>query len=50
MKPELFVDASVGTLPFISETRYMNAKLFIVWLKHFVQHKIYGGRPSVADP
>ncbi|KAG8293443.1 hypothetical protein J6590_016402 [Homalodisca vitripennis] len=39
MKPELYVEAPVGTLPLISDSGYMNSNIFIDWLKHFARHK-----------
>ncbi|GBL88934.1 hypothetical protein AVEN_159024-1 [Araneus ventricosus] len=46
MNPLLYKDAPNGTLPLISNTGYMNSRLFIDWLKHFVKH----AKPSADDP
>lgn len=37
-KPELYRDAPAGTLQMISESGYMNATLFVDYLKHFQNH------------
>ncbi|GBN44100.1 hypothetical protein AVEN_29724-1 [Araneus ventricosus] len=42
----LYKDAPNGTLPFISDTDYMNSHLFIDRLKHFVKH----AKRSAEDP
>ncbi|XP_046684717.1 KRAB-A domain-containing protein 2-like, partial [Homalodisca vitripennis] len=46
MKPELYVEAPVGTLPLISDSGYMNLNIFIDWLKHFARHT----KPTEDDP
>ncbi|GBM32346.1 hypothetical protein AVEN_10678-1 [Araneus ventricosus] len=46
MNPVLYKDAPNGTLPWISDTGYMNSHLFNDWLKHFVKH----AKPSAEDP
>ncbi|GBO28206.1 hypothetical protein AVEN_217619-1 [Araneus ventricosus] len=46
MNPLLYKGAPNGTLPWISDTGYMNSHLFIDWLKHFAKHAI----PSAEDP
>ncbi len=38
LKPELYRDAPVGTMKMISESGYINATLFVDWLKHFQNH------------
>ncbi|XP_033608734.1 uncharacterized protein LOC117282588 [Cryptotermes secundus] len=46
MKPELFTDAPEGTLPVISDTRFINTELFVEWLKHFSSFV----KPMKEDP
>jgi RNA polymerase subunit RPABC4/transcription elongation factor Spt4 len=46
MNSDLFTDAPEGTLPMISDTGFVNAELFIEWLKHFSSFV----KPTKEDP
>lgn len=46
LNPHLFKHAPPGTLELVTETGYMNADLFIDWLKNFVKH----AKATADDP
>lgn len=45
MNPELYRDASGGSLPLISDSGFISADLFYAWLKHFANFV----KPSETD-
>ena len=46
MKPEIYKGPTVGTLPLLSDSGYMNQDIFLHWLKHFANHT----NPTESDP